>query len=288
MVFIDGRNVLQPHTVWNISIHTYPNIQIHLSKFALLHNYWYCDFEYLRIYSGNKSSIYCGNRLPWMHDALDTTVKIVFVTHRYGQKNYQLELQYYGAYVPPSNKQFFILTSPSSVINIHPLMIKQNAFQSFHFISNGRINIVQLQAINKCSKDQLICYDGPGTKSPILQSTYNQSEWQYQSNTFHMVCTYSKADTFCTKVTYLHYKATPAAEYHLRDLRDVFANPVHLSESNSRGTSKYMYSQFSRLPPHMVLELIIENMDNPYMLYEGMSCIYGGLYIFQTLSDQRH
>ena len=24
--FIDGQNVLQPHTVWNINIHTYPNI----------------------------------------------------------------------------------------------------------------------------------------------------------------------------------------------------------------------------------------------------------------------
>ena len=168
--FIDGQNVLQPHTVWNINIHTYPNIQIYLFKFALLHDYWYCDFEYLRIYSGNKSSIFCGNRLPWIYDALDTRVKIVFVTHRYGQQNYQLELQYHGAYVSPpiASKQFLILTSPSSVININSFKIEQNLFQSFHFISDSKINIVHLQAINICREDQLICYDGPGIKSPSL------------------------------------------------------------------------------------------------------------------------
>ena len=219
-----------------------------------------------------------------MHDALDTRVKIVFVTHRYGQQNYQLELQYYGAYVPPPNKQVVILISPSSVINIHSRMLEENAFQSFHFISNSRINIVLLQAINLCREEQLICYDGPGIKSPVLQSTYNQSEWECQSNTFQMVCTFSKADKDCTKVTHLHYKATSAPEYHVRCLTDLVSNPIYLNESDSRGTNKYIYCQTCNMPESMVLWLLIENIDN--MLYEGISCLYGGLYIFQTLSSK--
>ena len=65
--FIDGRNALLPRTIWNI--HLKPNINIHFLQFVLFDNYWYCDYEYLRVNSNDKSSTFCGNRLPWVHDA---------------------------------------------------------------------------------------------------------------------------------------------------------------------------------------------------------------------------
>ena len=74
--FIDGQNALQPRTVWNILLK--PNINIHFLKFLLFDNYWYCDYEYLRVSSNNKSSTFCGNRFPWVYDASDTSVENYF------------------------------------------------------------------------------------------------------------------------------------------------------------------------------------------------------------------
>ena len=87
--YIDGQNALQRHTIWNI--HLKPNINIHFLKFGLFDNYWYCDYEYLKVYSNNKTFTFCGYRLPWVYDAYDTEVKIILMTQRTGAKHYQLE-----------------------------------------------------------------------------------------------------------------------------------------------------------------------------------------------------
>ena len=47
--FIDGQNALQSHIMWNI--HMRSNTNIHFLKFLLFDNYWYCDYEYLRLHS---------------------------------------------------------------------------------------------------------------------------------------------------------------------------------------------------------------------------------------------
>ena len=185
--FIDGRNALQSRTVWNI--HLKPNINIHFLKFALFDNYWYCDYEYLRVSSNNKSSTFCGNRLPWVHDASTTSVKIILMIYvqRVGTTNYQLELLYYGAYVP-NYENFVIFIQPFPLIGMHLPNTEQNAFETFHFISSNRLDIMELEAINTCYKGQVVCYDGPGFKSPVLQFTYNQSVWKCLSSTFQMNC----------------------------------------------------------------------------------------------------
>ena len=67
--FIDVQNALQSHTIW--TIHVRPNVHVHFLKFSLFTNYWYCDFEYLSVISKNNSSIFCGDRLPWIYDASD-------------------------------------------------------------------------------------------------------------------------------------------------------------------------------------------------------------------------
>ena len=90
--FIDGRNALQPHTIWNIDLR--PNIHIHFHNFFLSNNYWYCDFEHLEIFSNSKRSRFCGSRLSWVYDVSDTNSKIILVTSPFGVENYQLTLQY--------------------------------------------------------------------------------------------------------------------------------------------------------------------------------------------------
>ena len=163
--FINGQNAIKTQTIWDIRMN--PNIHIYFPKFLLYNNYWYCDFEYLRLFSNNKSNTFCGIRFPWVHDASDTTVRITLLTESFGNNDYQLELQYYGAYIT-NHQHFVIFTHPSSILNMYFPNTEPNAFESFHFISNGRLDILHFSAVNICSKHQVVCYDGPGIKSPIL------------------------------------------------------------------------------------------------------------------------
>ena len=290
--FIDGQNALQRHTVWNI--HLKPNVNIHFLKFALFSYYWYCDYEYLRVSGNNKSSTFCGNRLPWVHDAAATNVNIILMTHvqRAGTKNYQLELLYFAAYVP-KYKHFVILIQPyffhlASLIDIHLPNTTQNAFESFHFISNRRLDIVNLKAINTCNKGQVVCYDGPGFKSPLLQFTYNQSVWECRSSTFQMMCKFSRVDDVCTKGSRLYYHAT--CDPFSKKTKNISTCSTHqnvkIDDSKSRGTTKYIYyyGDHISLSGCMIRFLQME-ISFPYMLSEGNSCMYGGVYTFQLGSE---
>ena len=277
--FIDGRNALQPRTIWNI--HLKPNIEIQFLKFLLSHYYWYCDYEFLRIYSNNKTSKFCGNRLPWAYDASNTRLTIMFVMpYQPDRENYQLELLYYGAYVPVKSQHFVLFIQQASIINTHIPNTEQNAFESFHFVSSSRLNILQLEAINMCSKEQVVCYDGPGIKSPILPFSSNQSEWECLATTFQMVCQFSRAHD-CTKVPYLRYHSMGARHVHHVDLWDGYNLVI-----NRKGTTKYIYYHHQDTQHYIHFHATWRTLDFPSMLYEGHSCMYGGVYILKTLSSK--
>ena len=290
--FIDGQNALHPNTIWKIYLK--PNINIQFLKFVLLDNYWYCDYEYLRVYSNNKTSTFCGNRIPWVYDASDTDVEIILMTQRFGTKNYQLELLYYGAYVP--NYQHYIIFLPSSpVMNIHYPNTEKNAFESFHFISPKRLDIMELEAMNTCSKDQVVCYDGPGFKSPVLQFTYNQSVWQCLSSTFQMICKFSRVGDVCANGPHLYYRAIRARDRQVKNLSIIKGRTesppsfeeLRINEAHSKGTTKYIY-YFPDTPLSRGWSMGIHTIiiSFPYMLSEGNSCMYGGVYIVQSNSSK--
>ena len=283
--FVNGQNALQPHTIWNI--HLKPNINIHFLKFDLFDNDWYCDYEYLRVYSINKTTTFCGKRHPWMYDAQDTKVKIILMTHHFSTENYQMELLYYGAYVP-NTQHFTIFTPLSSEINIHYPNTEQNAFESLHFISRNRLDIMELEVMNTCSKGQVVCYDGPGFKSPLLQITYNQSVWQCLSSTFQMVCKFSRVNDVCSNGPRLYYRAIRARDHQVKNLRIIKfcsrdTDPLEIDEAHSKGTTKYIYYH-PELSPGRECRLMIFRtpFSFPYMLSEGNSCMYGGIYIVQS------
>ena len=281
--FIDGRNALHSRTIWNIAL--MPNIHIHFSKFLFAHNYWYCDFDYLRVYNNNKSSTFCGSRIPWVYDASDSKVKIILVLQPLGRQVHHLKLQYYVASVL-NNQHSIIFTKPSAapMINMHLLNMDQNAFESFHFISNRRLDIVHLAAFGLCSKDQVVCHDGPGIKSPVIQS--NQSELKWLSSTFQMLCKVSRGDNVCSKAPRLHYHSVHARDDQVENLVHVTTTPrlldrLQLDETERRGTNKYVYFHHANVRAHLLI--YYWNISFPYMLYEGISCMYGGIYIVRTL-----
>ena len=281
--FFNGRNAMHPQTIWNIHAKT-SNVHIHFLLFKLLHNYWFCDYEYLRVINSNKDSIFCGERYPWVYDVLNSSVKLLFITPRLGLRHYQLEFLYYGAYFSESTQHFVVVSKPSFVINTCFANVKQKEFETFHFISNGRLDIVQFAARNVCSVHQVVCYDGPGVKSPVLQFTHlrNQSEWQCISSTFQMWCTFSRQDAGCTKIPHIHYRAKCEQDIKVKYIEENEGG-FRLDESDVKGTRKYIY-RFRGIATLEIYQLIVGSPHR--MLYEGYSCIYGGIYIGKTLSSQ--
>ena len=208
-----------------------------------------------------------------------------------GTKNYQLELLYYGAYVP--NYKHFVIglfIQPTSLINIHLPNAEQNAFESFHFVSS-RLNIVELEALYTCNTGQVLCYDGPGFKSPFLQFTYNQSIWECLSSTFQMMCKFSRVNKVCTNGTRLHYRAIRARDDQVNVHITTVTHSTLLwrgfkltiDESESKGTSNYIFYHPDFRGKGDLLEIKKMDISFPYMLSEGNSCMYGGLYIVQNI-----
>ena len=303
--FINVQNAKQSPTIWNI--HVRPNIHVHFLKFSLFHNYWYCDFEYIRITTTSKTSTFCGNRLPWIHDASDVSVSISLSTQRFGSKHIQVELQYYGAYAQ-SYQHFVVFMEHYSISNSRLPDRMQNRFETFHFISSSKLDILNFTAVNMCRKTQLICHDGPGIKAPTLQFMHNQSTYKCVSSTFQMYCEFLVTDIGCVNGPQFHYHATRAEGEFIRIFSPPLAcvdeyniprknciNPtgvrLRINESVSKGPTKYMYkhntSILTSYDPGVrtFITINVISISFPYMIYEGLSCMYGGIYMIDTLSS---
>ena len=286
--FISLRHVRQGERTW--SIYVVPNIHIYFLNFSLfeLSSYWQCDFEYLRTVTTNKTSTFCGSRLPWVYDASGSLVKMILFTERFGFHQYQLQFQYYGAHVP-NNQHFVLFMKPLRISDMHVPNIKQNEFETFHFISGHRLDVVYLAAVNVCSTQQVICFDGPGTKSPTIPC--NQST--YQSSTFQLVCKFSRPSPGCLKAPRLIFQGMHQTSGDFRRIErhsGLKLKKLKMKEV-ANGTSKYIFI-FSWLGSNLRKDknnalLHIEKVDIsfPYMLYEKQSCMYGGVYIIDTSSS---
>ena len=275
-----------------------PNIHISFLTFSLfeLRRYWRCDIEYLRAVTTNKNSTFCGSRLPWVYDASDSLVNLTFFTEQFGFHKYQLEFQYYGAHV--SNNQHFVLfMKPSGISDMHVPNIKQNEFETFHFISGHRLEVVYLAAVNVCSAQQVVCYDGPGTKSPAILG--NQST--YQSSTFQMVCKISRPNPECMKAPRLIFQGMQQTTEEFGRIENIagvnYCYSKLIIAETAKGNSKYIYNfiSFSVLmmkpnckyfgKSNVWINMGKVDISFPYMLYEEQSCIYGGVYIFDMSSS---
>ena len=146
--FINSNYAAQNKVTWNVYVK--PNIHVYFRNFSLWSNFCSCDFEYLQVITSNINSTFCGTRFPWVHDATDSSVKIIFLTKRFGSQKYLLQFQYYGVYIP--NYQHFVLfTESSAVSGMHVPNVNENEFETFHFISSNRLDILYLAVVNACS-----------------------------------------------------------------------------------------------------------------------------------------
>ena len=150
--------------------------------------------------------------------------------------------------------------------------------------------------MNTCSEGQVVCHDGSGFKSPLLQFTYNQSVWGCLSSTFQMMCKLSRDDV-CTDGPRLYYRAIYArdqdkvtscrkVEYGIVLPKTLWATLQKEGQEQgvNRGTIKYSL-YFADTTSWGACELRIHSDSLGYMLYEGNSCMYGGLYVVHSNSS---
>ena len=179
------------------------------------------------------------------------------------------------------------------------LTLKKMNSRQFNLISSNRLDILYLAVVNVCSMQQVVCYDGPGIRSPIIQCRH----WVCQSSKFQMVCRFSRRNSDCSNATSLHYRAMKANITHF-DKKEVGCSVTKLSFvcinnatikiekiAAGRGTSKVIYLASTITVQGWGKETIaldIKKMDIsfPYMLYEEKSCMYGGVYIIDTSSSE--
>ena len=287
--FIDGTRILRSEQMWRI--HMKPNVYVEFFNFSLFHNQWYCDYENVKVISRNKSSTFCGSRLPWVHDAVDSYLEIIFSTQRSGVRNYSFQLQYYGAFL--SDHQDVVQFVNQSPIKSMHLSDKQSTYETFHVITHGRLDILHVIALNVCSIQQVVCFDGPGMKSQPALFTYNHhSQWTCVSSTFQLVCIMSKPLVSygnCSKTISLEFHAMRADEKDFLQLTSSYDNhDFVLSRLGGKDTTKYIFNSsklqvLNQYYSAIQLSIYYTNVSFEHMLYEGYSCIYGGVYIVRTL-----
>ena len=149
----------------------------------------------------------------------------------------------------------------------------------------------------------MVCYDGPGIKSPILTFLSIRSAWECMSSTFQMLCKFSRSDHSCSndRVSHLQYHAMYAREEDFNTINDDYLDPppgfpmisiywnrlLRLNIAESVGTTKYIASLSNPLTStaltDMKLTIKMAHISFPYMMYEGNSCMYGGIYVIRKL-----
>ena len=138
----------------------------------------------------------------------------------------------------------------------------------------------------------MVCYDGPGFKSPLLQFTFNQSVWECLSSTFQMACKFLRGDHDCTNGPRLYYRAIRARDHQVRNLHVIelcppYTDPLIIDEAHSQGTTKYVYYHPDTASiSKCVLTTKKIHVSFPYMLSEGNPCMYGGIYLVHTISSK--
>ena len=105
-----------------------------------------------------------------------------------------------------------------------------------------------------------------------------------------MFCEISIADNVCANVPHLRYHTMRAGDDQVKNLTHIIVSldEILLSREHLKihdlfreGTNKYIY--FHHVNFKGTLEIWERNVSFPFMLYEGRSCMYGGIYVVQTL-----
>ena len=104
------------------------------------------------------------------------------------------------------------------------------------------------------------------------------------------MCRFSKAYNVSITVPFLYYHSMQARDYKnlVRMTKIKHQTSLEFQRFDGKGTTKYVYYHPATVPAisDYVFRIDIMELTSPYMLTEGSSCLYGGVYIVQTLLNK--
>ena len=270
--FIYGIKIRNSLTQWIVI--TALHIRLRFLHFSLYDDAGWCKSEKLIIQSANKTDVFCGKRFPWSYDILSSTVKITFHCSEVKLNRHYFKL-YYEQIPVAVRADYEIEIEPLILTGMRTFHSEMIDTESYHFVAAFILHVVRVELINVCAAKYLSCYDGPGDRSPLLP--YDPPNQTLLSTTYQMTCVMQRTMPKCNGTTRIVY-----ADGGEADFQELIPE-IPWYYSLRGGGQLFTYHRVGDLEHDLIEKFSLRGMQ-PYMLHEGLTCTYGGVYMY-TMRD---
>ena len=185
-------------------IHTATNVRLHFEEFSLAHYNWECKQEWLQIDSSIGVDKLCGKRLPWKQDLPGPDIFIILqagnevMTGHFLLFYYMLTKLWRVKHVVRTEIQF----QHDVTTTYHYPDFTVNDEVCLHYLGKVKLHPISLNVFHRTEdvvQVAVICYDGPGSKSPRLTNddvVQSEKEPFFVASTYQMYCKFSKKQNY--------------------------------------------------------------------------------------------
>ena len=298
---IKSQNIKQTRQTWKLQFTT--DIKIYVQQFSLYHNYYRCEEETMVFRSNDGLETFCGNRLPWKMFFSGPVVIIVFSTKR-ADSQAKFILHFHRLYTKFYEKFHILLFRYVPEAFQDPLLFHTTLdyIETFYIYSDFKFYVIEVSVNNAINID-VICYDGPGDKSPLLKNTnsIDHVKKTFQASSFQMHCVATKTVERISEETNLDlsYKATnnelkSIEQMPVQILKDQVSFSVVIDKQERKNvfykleadTQSLFKEYFQALNFNAIFELTIISLEGflSTMLVEKNNCMFGGITIYNILT----
>ena len=181
---IDSHRIRTVPMTWHIN--GYSAKLINFQIFSLPHEFWRCTKEKVVVSTLAISHRFCGNRFPWKMNLRSSRIKIEFFSSMNISKIHHLTT-YFQIQIHNStlHKNYSII--PNIGNSTFALLIwKRFVVLSYHFIAGNKLGRIDLYIVGNGKDLNVVCHDGPGQLSPILQHKSASYGIEFLSTAFHL------------------------------------------------------------------------------------------------------
>ena len=197
---ISSERIVEKMSWTRWQIHSSHNVRLHVEKFSLIHIDWKCTEERMEISSSNGMEELCGSRLPWKQDLPGPDISITFHTvEEYSEASFLLFYHRISKWRRVMNVvRYHLMWDDMSMAYYYP-NFEANDDVFIHYASGVKLHYISLNVFQRVAQITVICYDGPGSKSPVLKNKdaiQSENEPYFVAGTYQMYCTFSKRQNY--------------------------------------------------------------------------------------------
>ena len=269
--YISGRNLKRKTTQWSIISPTHHPIRLSFLTFSLQHRNYRCVLQKLSIKTESRDEQFCGSRSPWFADYFENELHISFYS-----EFLEFDFDYFKLQYHRINNLIYANTYILSLNHSIGLVATDlTKFRSFHFISHYKFQTVQVKPEFQCG--DVICHDGPGNLSPIVKA----DEETLTSTSYQMRCLVFVRSLTCLSASRMHYHFQNVVLTKRNYVNETFFTWTRSPDMPDSAYWGYLNSD-GDMDPGVQPRVMYSGGEDPHMLLEGESCIYGGLVFYQV------